>query len=74
MAYQSLRCPSCKGLDWSRDGFRVRQLTEGDVERRRVAPGRDGTGPWVCERCLYRAPVSGYIAAQLNAAQAAADG
>jgi hypothetical protein len=74
MANDAIRCPGCHGLDWTRDGFRIRELHHGDVERRRVAPPLDGAGPWICGHCRYRAPVWGYLAAKLNAAQAAAGG
>ena len=70
MALDTTRCPACGSLDWTRDGFHVRAGRRGGLERRRLAPARDGTGPWVCVRCQYRAPVWGYLAALLNAAQA----
>ena len=73
MALDATRCPACRSLDWTRDGFHIRERREGRLERRRLAPARDGAGPWVCARCLYRAPVWGYLAAHLNAAQAAGE-
>ena len=74
MTHDTIRCPACGSLDWFRDGFRIRELHEGDLERRRTAIARDGAGPWICERCLHRAPVWGYLAGQLNAAQIGTEG
>jgi hypothetical protein len=50
-----LRCPECKAIDWSRDGFRIAMdPTTGQLVRRRIAPSGSSDvheAAWSCAQC-----------------------
>lgn len=74
VSHSQILCPACRGLDWSRDGYRIRLLEDGSLQRRRnTAPG-DGVEPWVCANCGYRVVVWGDLNARLNGARLEVEG
>ena len=64
-----MRCPACQGLDWSRDGYRIRILEDGTLQSRRIAEPTDAVEPWICANCGYRVLVWGMLHARLNGAR-----
>jgi hypothetical protein len=51
-----LSCPSCRAIDWSRDGLTMAVDINGDIHRVRVnrADPTTAAAPWECERCGFR--------------------
>jgi hypothetical protein len=67
-----LRCPSCRSIDWFRDGFVIVKLeATGDIVRRRVMSSDPilARGPWACARCAYQVPVPSNLALELHRAK-----
>jgi len=52
-----MRCPSCREIDWFRDGYRIFGGVGGEVLRRRAAPADPAAdrAPWYCVGCGYQA-------------------
>jgi hypothetical protein len=52
-----MRCPSCRAIDWFRDGYRIFGGVGGEVLRRRAAPADPAAdrAPWYCVGCGYQA-------------------
>jgi len=51
-----LSCPSCRAIDWSRDGVTMAVDINGDIHRVRVnrADPPIAAAPWECERCGFK--------------------
>ena len=69
VAHDQMLCPACQGLDWSRDGYRIRILEDGTLQSRRIAEPTDAVEPWICANCGYRVLVWGMLHARLNGAR-----
>jgi hypothetical protein len=69
-----ISCPACSGLDWSRDGIRIRLLPDGSIDCRRIAPSNDVATPWACEVCGHRVVVWAALNARLNGISLPCDG
>jgi hypothetical protein len=51
------RCPSCRAINWSRDGFTMAVDVNGELHRVRAVPAGstvDADTEWTCGRCGYR--------------------
>ncbi len=64
-----IRCPTCREIDWFRDGFKLHELPDGAIERARMAPDMGGETVWSYTHCAYEVPDPSLLLAQLNAAQ-----
>ena len=51
-----LSCPSCRAIDWVRDGFTMAVDINGDIHRVRVnrAGATLAAARWECERCGFK--------------------
>ena len=51
-----LSCPSCRAIDWARDGFTMAVDINGDIHRVRVnrADPTIAAAHWECERCGFK--------------------
>jgi len=70
-----LRCPKCRAIDWSRDGFTMAVDINGELHPLRVTPAdsaRDDTARWTCERCGYQPPDDDDLAEHLTEMEAQA--
>jgi len=65
-----LRCPSCRSLDWYRDGFALHEREDGLLVRRRLTASADRDTPWSCAACGYEVPGHTLLHRRLMAAQA----
>jgi hypothetical protein len=68
-----MTCPACHGLDWSRDGFRIRLMDDGSLLSLRASVATDGVSPWGCEACGHRLVIWGALSARLNGARLRVD-
>ncbi len=64
-----IRCPTCRAIDWFRDGFVIHELEDGTVDRSRVAPAKGDGAAWSCATCSYEVPEWAALHARLNGAQ-----
>ena len=64
-----IRCPTCREIDWFRDGFTLRELPDSMIERLRVAPAKGDPTVWSCAQCAYEVPDPSLLLMRLNAAQ-----
>lgn len=62
-------CPTCAARFWWRDGYRLRVMADGTIERKRVTPERAPAASWSCSSCGYAVPIGEILHARLNAAQ-----
>jgi len=69
VAHDQMLCPACQGLDWSRDGYRIRILEDGTLQSRRIADATEALEPWTCANCGHRVVVWGMLHARLNGAR-----
>jgi hypothetical protein len=55
-----LSCPSCRAIDWSRDGVTMAVDINGEIHRvgARHAPLEDNGSRWRCDRCGFQ-PAAG---------------
>lgn len=53
---REIRCPSCRAIDWYRDGLLMYELDDGTIVRERLSPSDDPTAPWSCATCAYEVP------------------
>ena len=62
-----LRCPVCRAIDWSRDGFTMAVDINGELHRVRInAADPAGAGdPWSCDRCGFEPADGGDLARHL---------
>ena len=51
-----LRCPTCRAIDWYREGLLMYELDDGTIVRERTAADDDPTAPWSCASCAYEVP------------------
>ena len=52
MDVSDLNCPDCLAVNWTRDGFGVRQHPDGSIERHRLGPsGMALDDRWHCASC-----------------------
>jgi hypothetical protein len=51
-----LSCPSCRAIDWARDGFTMAVDINGDIHPIRVNHGDPtiAAANWQCERCGFK--------------------
>ena len=52
------RCPTCRAINWSRDGLTMAVDVNGELHRVRANPAGSSAGAdteWTCGRCGYRA-------------------
>ena len=69
VAHDQMLCTACQGLDWSRDGYRIRILEDGTLQSRRIADATEAPEPWTCANCGYRVVIWGMLHARLNGAR-----
>ena len=51
------RCPTCRAINWSRDGFTMAVDVNGELHRVRAKPSSssaDAETRWTCGRCGFR--------------------
>ena len=63
-----LRCPACRAIDWSRDGFTMAVDINGELHRVRVHAAERGgatNDPWSCDRCGFQPEHDGDLARHL---------
>ena len=68
-----LRCPSCREIDWFRDGFVIFELeaTGEFLGQRVMAPDPVlADSVWSCAQCSYEVPEPSRLAAALREVQA----
>ncbi len=56
MTADEIRCPTCKTVDWIRDGFTMTEAAEGDVTRQRIPPSAGALDRWSCFGCGDHVP------------------
>ena len=69
-----VRCPSCRSVEWFRDGFVIIEVeSTGEIIRHRVSPSDPSLGDclWSCMTCGYRALEPSSVAAALHDLQLA---
>lgn len=62
-----LSCPSCRAIDWSRDGVTMAVDINGEIHRVRVENVYpiDADAHWECERCGFQAVAGSDLAIHL---------
>jgi len=68
-----LSCPSCRAIDWSRDGFTMAVDINGEIHRFRLndAYPDQYDARWQCERCGFQPVAASELADHLAAMQLA---
>ena len=51
VAPDEIRCPTCRGINWLRDGFTMTQTVDGEVVRQRIGPLAATSSNWSCRSC-----------------------
>lgn len=65
--HSDIRCPSCRSIDWWRDGFVIVEDDAGEISAEQAAPAvGDGAG-WSCSSCAYEVPLWSHLAQLLDA-------
>ena len=64
------QCPTCRAINWSRDGVTLAVDVNGEVHRLgTTSTGRPPTAesaPWTCERCGYQAAEGSDLETELS--------
>lgn len=69
---RELRCPGCRSIDWTHDGFALREAKDGTVTRERLQPSGGPTADcWSCTQCGHDIPYPATLARDLTRAQVA---
>jgi hypothetical protein len=53
---RAIRCPTCRAIDWYRDGLLMYELEDGTIVRKRLSAEADATAAWSCASCAYEVP------------------
>lgn len=64
-----IRCPICRAINWSRDGFTMAVDINGELHPIRISandPNLPADASWQCERCGYRPAYPGDLAHALD--------
>ena len=71
---REIRCPTCRSIDWYRDGLLMYELDDGAIVRERLADAADTAAPWSCATCAYEVPDTSVLRRRLiGASSNAAD-
>jgi DNA-directed RNA polymerase subunit RPC12/RpoP len=70
---RDLRCPTCRSLDWYRDGFTMYERDDGRLVRVRLTASADLATPWSCATCGFEVEDWTTLHRSLEAAQDAAE-
>ena len=62
---REIRCPTCRSIDWYRDGLLMYELDDGTIVRERLSPEADPAAPWSCATCAYEVPETSLLRGRL---------
>ena len=69
MAPDEIRCPTCQGINWHRDGFTMTQSGDGQVVRQRIGPSTATSADWSCQSSLAEISEVSELGARLTEAR-----
>ena len=68
---EAIRCPSCRGSDWYRDGYSICEGADGRIRSERVEHVVDEDPEvWCCADCGHELPSWSALARSLDALEA----
>jgi hypothetical protein len=62
---REIRCPTCRALDWYREGPLMYELDDGTIVREPTSSAADASGPWSCASGGYEVPETSLLRRRL---------